>query len=131
VERPAHVYRDHIPPSTNAVLGAADLHYLLRGDITFCCTYYLASAVSIMVFKIRPTFGRQDTASCSSQAQSQAVIESVVVDDKGTPVIPPANGATGRAWSEGLDDDAQLGVRKAQATTLTWTKTALYTTLSW
>jgi hypothetical protein len=84
-----------------------------------------------MVFKTRPTFGRQDTASCSSHAQSQAVIESVVVDDKGTPVIPSANGTAGRAWGEGLDDDAQLGVRKAQATTLTWTKTALYTTLSW
>jgi hypothetical protein len=81
---------------------------------------------------MRPTFGRADIteASVSDHAQSKAVIESVVIDDKGTIATEPTTGAAGRAWSGGLDNDAQLGVRKAQATTLTWTKTALYTTLS-
>jgi hypothetical protein len=94
-------------------------------------THHHAFDFGIMLFKTTPTFSRQDTVSSSNHAQSQAVMESVVVDEKGTPAIPPANGATGRVWSEGLDDDTQLGVKKVQATTLTWTKTALYTTLSW
>lgn len=85
-----------------------------------------------MPSKMRPTFGRQDTTdAASSGAQSQVVMESVVVDDKGTPAVPPATGASTSAWNEGLDSDAQLGVKKAQATTLSWTRTALYTTLSW
>jgi hypothetical protein len=81
----------------------------------------------------RPTFGRQDTndVAASDHTQSQVVMESVPFDDKGTPVVPPANGASSGAFNEGLDQDAQLGVKKAQATTLSWTKTALYTTLSW
>jgi len=59
-------------------------------------------------------------------------MQSVVVDDKGAaPVAAPAVGASGNAWDEGLDKDAQLGVKKAQATTLAWSRTALYTTLSW
>jgi hypothetical protein len=77
-----------------------------------------------MLFKTRPTSARRDT-------QAPAVTESVVIDDKGTPAIPVGNGASGHAWSEGVDDNAQLGVQKAQATTLTWTRAALYTTLSW
>lgn len=37
-----------------------------------------------------------------------------------------------RGWKEeGIDENAQLGVQKAQATTLTWSRTALYTTLGW
>lgn len=82
---------------------------------------------------MRPTFGRQDTSDVASSdhTQSQVVMESVPFDDKGTPAVPPAVGASGSAWIEGVDNDAQLGVKKAQATTLTWTKTALYTTLSW
>jgi hypothetical protein len=58
-------------------------------------------------------------------------MESIVIDEKGTPAVPPAAGASGSTWIEGVDKDAQLGVKKAQAMTLTWTKTALYTTLSW
>jgi len=87
-----------------------------------------------MSFKMRPTFGRADTteASVSDHARSEAVTESVVIDVKGTPAATePEIGAAGLAWSEELDKNAQLGVKKAQATTLTWTKTALYTTLSW
>jgi hypothetical protein len=78
---------------------------------------------------MRPTFGRQDTndVASSDHTQSQVVMESVPFDDKGTPIVPPGNGA----FHEGLDQDAQLGVKKAQATTLTWTRTAMYTTLSW
>ncbi|KAH4929166.1 hypothetical protein HBI24_192330 [Parastagonospora nodorum] len=81
---------------------------------------------------MRPTFGRADITETSvpDHARSKAGIESVVIDDKGTLATEPATGAAGRAWSGGLDQDAQLGVRKAQATTLIWTKTALYTTLS-
>ena len=83
---------------------------------------------------MRPTFGRQSTtdASSSDQAQHQVVMQSVVIDDKGAaPAVAPAVGATGDAWDEGLDKDAQLGVKKAQATTLSWTTKALYTTLGW
>jgi hypothetical protein len=83
---------------------------------------------------MRPTFGRQTTTDASSpdQAQHQVVLQSVVVDDKGAaPAAAPAVGATGNAWNEDLDKDAQLGVKKAQATTLSWTTKALYTTLSW
>ena len=41
----------------------------------------------------RPTFGRQDTndVASSDHTQSQVVMESVPFDDKGTPVVPPAN----------------------------------------
>jgi hypothetical protein len=86
-----------------------------------------------MPFNTRPTFGRQHTndVASSDHTQSQVVMESVPFDDKGTPVVPPVNGASSGVFHEGLDQDAQLGVKKAQATTLTWTKTALYTTLSW
>lgn len=87
-----------------------------------------------MPSSMRPTFGRQSTtdASSSDPAQHEVVMQSVVVDDKGAaPVAAPAVGASGNTWDEGLDKDAQLGVRKAQATTLSWSKTALYTTLSW
>jgi hypothetical protein len=86
-----------------------------------------------MPFNMRPTFGRHDTndVASSDHTQSQVVMESVPFDDKGTPVVPPAVGASGSAWSEGVDEVAQLGVKKAQATTLTWNKTAVYTTLSW
>ena len=83
---------------------------------------------------MRLTFGRQSTtdASSSDQAQHQVVMQSVVIDDKGAaPAVAPAVGATGDAWDEGLDKDAQLGVKKAQATTLSWTTKALYTTLGW
>jgi hypothetical protein len=59
-------------------------------------------------------------------------MQSVVIDDKGAaPAVAPAVGATGDAWDEGLDKDAQLGVKKAQATTLSWSTKALYTTLGW
>lgn len=80
---------------------------------------------------MRPTFGRQNTtdASSSEHAHSQVIIESTVLDENGTPAVPPATGPAGNVWK--LDEDAQLGVKKAQATTLTRTKTAVYTTLSW
>jgi hypothetical protein len=59
-------------------------------------------------------------------------MQSVVIDDKGAaPAAAPAVGATGNAWDEALDKDAQLGVKKAQATTLSWSTKALYTTLGW
>ena len=92
------------------------------------------STIGIMPFNMkRPTFGRQDTndVASSDHTQSQVVMESVPFDDKGTPSVPPTTGAASSAFHEGLDQDAQLGVKKAQATTLTWSKTALYTTLSW
>ena len=103
------------------------------GAIHFVSSCYLRSFV-VMPFNMkRPTFGRQDTndVAASDHTQSQVVMESVPFDDKGTPVVPPANGASSGVFNEGLDQDAQLGVKKAQATTLAWTKTALYTTLSW
>lgn len=83
---------------------------------------------------MRPTFGRQSTtdASFSDQGQHEVIMQSVMVDGKSTsPAVPPAVGASGNTWDEALDKDAQLGVKKAQATTLTWSKKALYTTLSW
>jgi hypothetical protein len=59
-------------------------------------------------------------------------MQSVIIDDKGAaPAVAPAVGATGSAWEEGLDKDAQLGVKKAQATTLSWSTKAMYTTLGW
>jgi hypothetical protein len=39
--------------------------------------------------------------------------------------------ATGHPWKESIDENAQFGVKKAQATTLTWSKAAVYATLSW
>jgi hypothetical protein len=105
-----------------------------RGALHFVSCHSQAFDIGIMPFNIkRPAFGRQDTndVASSDHTQSQVVMESVPFDDKGTPVVPPATGASSSAFNEGLDQDAQLGVKKAQATTLTWTKTALYTTLSW
>lgn len=64
-------------------------------------------------------------------AQSQANINSTVVDDKISTVVPSPAEMEDSGWKDGIDDNAQLGVKKAQATTLTWTKTALYTTLGW
>jgi len=59
-------------------------------------------------------------------------MQSVIIDDKGAaPAVAPAVGATGSAWEDGLDKDAQLGVKKAQATTLSWSTKAMYTTLGW
>ena len=86
-----------------------------------------------MPFKMRPPFGRQDTidASTAEHAHAPVVVESTTVDDKGMRIPPAALGVTGDAWKEGIDEDAQLGVKKAQATTLTWSKAAMYTTLSW
>lgn len=98
-------------------------------------SYFLrAFDIDAMPFNMkRPTFGRQDTndVASSDHTQSQVVMESVPFDDKGTPAVPPTAGAASSAFHEGLDQEAQLGVKKAQATTLTWSKTALYTTLSW
>jgi hypothetical protein len=82
---------------------------------------------------MRPTFGRHSTTDASSSdPQHQVVMQSVIIDDKGAAPAPaPAVGATGNAWDEALDKDAQLGVRKAQATTLSWSTKAMYTTLGW
>ena len=80
---------------------------------------------------MRPTFGRQSTTDASSSdPQHDVVMQSVIIDDKGAaPAVAPAVGATGNAWDEALDKDAQLGVKKAQATTLSWSTKAMYTTL--
>jgi hypothetical protein len=114
-------------------VATVDLCYLLRGGFHLVFYSQQSLHVDIMSDKMRPTFGLHDTtdASFSDHAQSQAVIESVVIDDKGIPTAVTVIGAAGSVWSEGLDEDAQLGVKNAQATTLTWTKTALHTTLSW
>jgi hypothetical protein len=86
-----------------------------------------------MSSSMRPTFGRQSTTDASSSdPQHDVVMQSVIIDDKGAaPAVAPAVGATGNAWDEALDKDAQLGVKKAQATTLSWSTKAMYTTLGW
>lgn len=56
----------------------------------------------------------------------------MVIDDKTVISVAPVTGIENSSWKDdGVDDNAQIGVKKAQATTLTWTRTALYTTLSW
>jgi hypothetical protein len=89
--------------------------------------------MAINPLKMRPPFSCQDTidASTAEHAHAPVVVESTTVDDKGMHNPPAAVGATGDAWKEGIDEDAQLGVKKAQATTLIWSKAAVYTTLSW
>lgn len=86
-----------------------------------------------MPFNMRPTFGRQATtdASSTNHAEPQVVTESLEFNDKNTPAVTETAGSSSSSWNDGVDQDAQLGVKKAQATTLTWSKTALYTTLSW
>lgn len=118
----------HPPEVLDAQARDVDPFHRSRGGIQD-----LAGSVEIMPFKIKLPFGRQDTidASTAEQAHSPVAVESATVDAKGTPIAPAAIGATGDAWKEGIDEDAQLGVKKAQATTLTWSKAAVYTTLSW
>lgn len=64
-------------------------------------------------------------------AQLQANTSSTIVDDKIITAGPPPAEMEESGWKEGIDDNAQIGVKKAQATTLTWTKTALFATLGW
>lgn len=85
-----------------------------------------------MPFSLRPTFGRQttDVSLPTEQDQSGVTQQTIVVDEKD--VAPPAP-APGNAsmTSDEMDEDAQIGVKKAQATTLTWTKSSVLTTLAW
>lgn len=65
------------------------------------------------------------------RTESQVDFNARTIDDE-TAVSPAPVATAERGWKEeGIDENAQLGVQKAQATTLTWSKTALYTTLGW
>lgn len=65
-----------------------------------------------------------------TQQRANSVTEAV--DDNPAISGVPMPEAEERGWKEeGIDENAQLGVQKAQATTLTWSRTALYTTLGW
>ncbi|KAM0717550.1 hypothetical protein Q7P37_007402 [Cladosporium fusiforme] len=81
-----------------------------------------------MTFSFRPPFGRQAT-DVSLQDQSAVTQQTVVVDDKDAAPSAPAPGNASMTSDE-MDEDAQMGVKKAQATTLTWTKTSVLTTLA-
>lgn len=85
-----------------------------------------------MTFSMRPTFGRQttDVSTPSDQELSGVVQQTVVVDDKNAAPSAPAQG-NASVNSDEMDEDAQIGVKKAQATTLAWTKTSMLTTLAW
>ncbi|KAK5696183.1 hypothetical protein LTR97_008603 [Elasticomyces elasticus] len=74
--------------------------------------------------------GQQTTAddSTSDHFGTDTALESVVVDSKGLP-IGLTTGEVASKEDDVPDEHAQTGVRKAQATTLTWSKAALFTTL--
>lgn len=87
-----------------------------------------------MPMSLRPPFGRQQTEDASSSKHSQPEInmEAVSVGSKeASATASPENDKRDTDSDDAPSEDVQAGVKKAQAITITWTKTSLALTLIW